>query len=291
MAGQSNQTVHVTYPLSHGAISPGEGFTRMTMPLNPAGYPEGVHTGGLFLSPDGLSVWKPLDCLPYQNCECRVPTAEADVLEQLAGQPCFPRNWVTVLQRGREWLVRPRFKVYGQDLPMESLTHAQVLLIEQAVRTLNECHWEISDDLVVAQGEDGEPFLLDLSNAHHRGTPNQAWPADDTARVWAFMQRAGQADLASLRSQGQSVYHAAPSGSRSRHPHIYVADQPLSDEALLDLCQLASTVRGRRRTDGLDDLEQPSGTLPFLQTHALLPEAVQAAFRLEWAYSPLQYQP
>jgi len=51
------------------------------MPLNPAGYPEGQHTGGPFLSPNGLTMWKPLDCLPYANCECRVPTAEAIVLE------------------------------------------------------------------------------------------------------------------------------------------------------------------------------------------------------------------
>jgi len=145
--------------------------------------------------------------------------------------------------------------------------------------------------LLVAQGEDGEPFLLDLSNAHHRGTPNQAWPADDTSRVWAFMKQAGQEPLAALRSLGQSVYHAAPSGSRSRHPHVYLADQPLNDEALLDVSRLTSTVRHLPLTDGLDDLEPEVSTMTFLQTHALLPDAVQAAFGLEWAYSPLCYQP
>ena len=55
----------ITYPLSLGDVTPGDGFTRMEMPLTPKGYPEGIHTGGPFLSPDELTVWKPLDCRPY----------------------------------------------------------------------------------------------------------------------------------------------------------------------------------------------------------------------------------
>src|SRR5579883_691586 len=188
-------TTHTTYPLSLGAVSPGEGFTRMTMPLSPSGYPEGQHTGGPFLAPDGLTVWKPLDCLTYPNSECRHPTAEAVVLELVAGQPCFPRNWQTCVQNGRQWLVRPRLKVYGQDLDITLLDRELVRCIELAVRALNESHWQICDDLVIAQDIDGQPFILDLSNVQFMGRPDQAWEADDASRVLELMTQAGHGDL------------------------------------------------------------------------------------------------
>lgn len=282
---------HTTYPLSLGDITPGEGFTRMAMPLTPKGYPEGIHTGGPFLSPDGLTVWKPLDCRPYQNCECRVPTNEAVVLELMSGQPCFPRHWQTITQNGRQWLIRPRVKVYGQDLPIEALDRTQILTIEQAVRTLNESHWQVSDDLVIAQDTDGQPFILDLSNAQFMGT-GTAWPADDTDRVIELMERAEHYELVTHRKLGRSVYHAAPSGSRSRHPHVYLATTPLTDLEVVELGRITSVVRGQRRAAaGSDSFTRQAATMPFIQTQERLSEAVEQRYGLTWAYSPLQYQP
>lgn len=280
-----------TYPLSFGDITPGDGFTRMAMPLSPKGYPEGIHTGAPFLAPDGLTVWKPLDCKPYQNCECRVPTDEAVVLELVAGQPCFPRNWQTCTQNGRQWLVRPRVNVYGQDLEITLLGREQVLAIEQAVRTLNEAHWQVGDDLVIAQDVDGQPFILDLSNAQFMGA-GKAWPADDTNRMVELMERAEYFDLVTLRQLGRSVYHAAPTGSRLRHPHVYLASTPLTDLELVELGRITSVVRSQRRAAaGPDSFARQASTMPFIQTFTPLNEAIKAQYGLTWAYSPLQYQP
>ena len=63
-------------------LSPGEEFKRMEIPSN-----EGIHTGGVWESADGLEVWKPLDGRSnWVSIKGRIPTREGMVLESMAGK-------------------------------------------------------------------------------------------------------------------------------------------------------------------------------------------------------------
>jgi hypothetical protein len=64
-----------TLPLSIRDVAPGPDFTRLTG-TRPDGLPDGVHTGGAWLSPDGREVWKPLDARPYANADGHIPASE-----------------------------------------------------------------------------------------------------------------------------------------------------------------------------------------------------------------------
>jgi len=79
-------------PIEIRNVPPGPGFTRLDGKTN-GDLPEGVHTGGVWVSPDGAEYWKPLDGRPWVNADYHVPTREAECLEMMAREPAFPRNW------------------------------------------------------------------------------------------------------------------------------------------------------------------------------------------------------
>lgn len=194
----------LNYPLEWINHNPGVGFTRLSMPEG-----EGIHTGGLFLSPQG-EVWKPLDALPYQNASMRVSTREAEALEMMAGQPGFPHNWRVEMVKERRYLVRPFCKVLGQSIPKQDVTLAQVLAIEQSVRSLNQRLWEVHDSITVAvDPQSGKPFILDLSAAQPYGDKHSSsmFKADDTAMMMRFLADMGFTELVELRKQAQSLLH------------------------------------------------------------------------------------
>ena len=96
-------TNYKEYPLSIRDVSPSPGAVRLTG-TRQDGLPDGMHTGGAWLC--GEEVWKSLDGRPYANAECHYSTLEADVLEEMADKPLFPRNWRIEEANGRRFLVR-----------------------------------------------------------------------------------------------------------------------------------------------------------------------------------------
>jgi len=166
------------------------------------GLPDGVHTGGAWLY-EGL-VYKPLDGRPFANCEYHYPTQEAECLELMAGHPGFPRNWHVEERNGRRWLVRKKAFVVTKP---RTLRLDELLLVERAVRDLNQHQWEVGDALSLAYDADTyELFILDLSCAHpQKGTG--AFAADENWRMLKLFKEAGYERLAAMREHGQHVFH------------------------------------------------------------------------------------
>ena len=194
----------LNYPHDWIKRPPGAEFTKLSVPAN-----EGIHTGGLFLSPLN-EVWKPLDALPYPNAPMRVSTREAEILEMMAGQPGFPRNWRVETVNERRYLVRPFCQVLGQSIPRGDVTLDQVLAIEQAVRSLNQKMWEVHDSITAAiDPQSQEIFILDLSAAQPYGNEDSPsmFKADDTSVMMKFLGDMGFTDLVKLRKQARSLLH------------------------------------------------------------------------------------
>ena len=215
-----------TLPLAIRDVAPGPGFTRLTG-VRPDGLPDGVHTGGAWLSPDGKEVWKPLDGRPYANSTVHIPTKEAQCLEAMAGEPAFPRNWrveeagaVTVdgdgvtytrwwLVRDKAWVAHPRKSVHGPA----RLHLEDVLTVERGLRRLNECGWEINDALQVAFDLQGRVFIVDLS---------VAWPyarPDDEEWFLRWAEAMGFQRLVDLRRNGSRVCSLARICTEGQPPH------------------------------------------------------------------------
>jgi len=116
-------------------ITPGEGFTKLEV-KNHDNRPEGLHTGGVYLSPDKSEIWKPLDGGNVWDGP-HYATLEAECLEEMAGEPAFPRNWRVEEQNGRRWLVRRRAVVFGQDVALSYLNLQDVLRVERGLKALN----------------------------------------------------------------------------------------------------------------------------------------------------------
>lgn len=192
-------------PLELGDVAPGPDFTKMEMGRGINGVPEGVHTGGPWLSADGKEVWKPLDAKPYPNATGRYPTNEDVCLEAMAGRPGFPVNWRVEERNGRRWLVRPLCWLWPQERQLRSRLEV-VLLIEQAVFDLNAAGWEAfgSDLPQAAIDPAGNWFVLDLSAAFRPPTWRQDWHGD-RAQVWRWIEAVGYGDLANLRRRGMNV--------------------------------------------------------------------------------------
>jgi hypothetical protein len=262
-------------PLDLISVSPGEGFTYLPLPEL-----EGIHTGGLWRSPDGEQVWKPLDARPYPNSDCRVPTLEADCLSQMKGQPGFIENWSIQQANGRWWIVRPYCKVVGQTFPVEHVTQVMIDQVEIAVRMLNAHHWEAlqCDDLTVAIDPQTQlPFLLDLSNAHPK-TPQGNWKADDSNSLYKWMRSIEWGRIAELRQHGQSLLHSKEWLNLTRfneqyelHKHVYRLEQIIT-----------VSIEGMF----VSYKDQTWWVLPF----CLTPEQCDQ-YRTEWAWSPVPYQP
>ena len=169
-----------TLPIEIRDVAPGSGFTRLDGKTND-GLPDGVHTGGVWVSPDGAEYWKPLDGRPWANADYHVSTREAECLDVMAGEPAFPRNWrveeagmVTVddathtrcwLVRGKAWVVPDDWPACRQTGPADALRLEHVLEVERGLRLLNARGWTVGDSLKVAFDREGRPFILDLSCA------------------------------------------------------------------------------------------------------------------------------
>ena len=274
-------------PLEVADRTPGDGFTKLPIPDG-----EGLHTGGPFLSPDGLEVWKPLDGISnIISLIGRIPTQEAIVLEQMADQPGFPRNWRVELENDRLWLVRSRCKVLGQDLPIDSLTPDQVLSVEQAVRSLNAQYWEINDRITVAiDPSTHQPFILDLSAAQPMGeAPNSVCKANDQTGIDIWLKEIGATELMSLRHQARNLLISLEwmeSEYDETHRYVYrlkTDEQPDVIESAFEL----------RQNQSLAD--QVGGVAWLYQKHwwIVTPEPIgpdQAdLLGLEWGWSEIVY--
>ena len=181
-------------PLSIRDVKPFPEAVRLTGKRSD-GIPDGVHTGGAYLLDD--EVWKPLDGRPFQNADYHLPTLEAQALELMADEVCFPRNWHVESRNGREWLVRRRAHLLNpKDLSDRDIFHT-----EQGVRLMNKRGWEIGDDLSLAyDGETYQLFIVDLSCAHPQ-EGKHAYAADEYRRVLKLFRAAGYDFLASTRER------------------------------------------------------------------------------------------
>jgi len=199
----------ITFPLELGKVKPGPGFKWMGHTMRVDGLPDGMHTGGVYLSPDETQVWKPLDALPCPNADYRAPTDEAECLYQMSGTPGFLNNqqWQVVELNDRRWLVMPRLRFWAQDqgvLKPPTLEH--LLLIERAVLALNAAGWEYNDSPQLAYTPAGEPVLMDFSIAHKPDKWRKGWHGDQYRmnRWWEAMEHP---EIAALRSRGMEVLH------------------------------------------------------------------------------------
>ena len=264
-------------PISIHDIAPTPNAVRLNGE-RPDGLPDGTHTGGAWLTPDGL-VYKPLDGRPFPNCEHHYPTQEDKCLEFMAGRPFFPRNWRVETLNDRRFLVRRKAFVYGSDdLPLkEARKHA--LGLEQAVRELNARHWEVGDALSLALDPDSyEPFILDLSTAHEqRGVGcNQA---DEEYRILKFFEQVGLLTLKRLRERACHVLSTQNLAEDFRgFRYVYASFyRPISLMwATLPNCKLVHE----------DHANWPEAVPhTWVITQAPLPEPLP--YELEWGWSPI----
>ena len=188
-------------PRSIRNVSPGDGFTRIEQ-QRPDGLPDGVHTGGCWLSPDGAEVWKPLDGGNAHDGP-HYPTLEAECLEEMAGEPGFPPNWLVREQNGRRWLVRDKALVAGQDFPISELGYEVGEQVELILRALNAKGWELGDAISLAYDRDHGYFILDLSCAARTYSVNSMW--DDEGRLWKWWEDNGWTGLLHIRQKGRHV--------------------------------------------------------------------------------------
>lgn len=222
------------WPRAIRNVSPGEGFTRIhTTGLD--GLPEGAHTGGVWLSPDGKEVWKPLDGGNAHDGD-HESTLEDVCLGVMVGEVGFPHNWRvevgapfyapgplsvpkewknckdTGWQLGdkhcyyRRWLVRPCCLVVGSDMPFSELESETWETVEAAVRALNARGWELGDSLALAYDKNvphNPYFILDLSCAHPTYYENSAW--DDEWRFNTWLTQAGYDDVRKFREAGKRL--------------------------------------------------------------------------------------
>jgi len=293
-------------PLAIRGVSPGPGFTRLSS-LNYKGLPDGVHTGGAWLSPDGQEVWKPLDCRPWLNAEHHVPTRELECLELMAGQPAFPRNW-RVEEAGeieadgkahcRRWLVREKawIPTVAESIHDPArMTHEQVLAVEQGVRALNERGWEVGDSLMVGVDRRARPFIVDLSNAY----PSRRLPGDgEEKRILEWFEWMGWRCLARLRRNAKHVYkHGACSllDPDLTWPRTTAENGDLVPDRAF--CHVYAALH--QRLDFLEDIgahyvrdadRVETGVSKWVITRERLSSEQEAKYHLTWAWSPIPLQ-
>ncbi len=259
------------YPLSIRDIAPTANAIRLTG-TRIDGLPDGYHTGGAWLVGD--EVWKPLDGRPYANCPNHYSTLEDIALEEMADQPCFPRNWRVEECNGRRFLVRPKAIV----ITPKELLPSQALKIEQAVRSLNRAGWEIGDAISLGLCPVARQyFIMDLSNAH------RMIRADDQWRIEALFKDADLDHLAHLRRNahealcGLEFAGNIPAG----YGHIYASfSRPLNDWAYIpDAVYLYPS-------------ERPNKGAGIPHTWVVTSESLGAGilqrYELHWGWSPIR---
>jgi hypothetical protein len=186
---------------------PTDGFTRIAPGVKQYGVPDGSHTGGVYLSPDGKEVWKPLVGLwPRVTAQGHVylaaPTEEVECLEAAAGLRSFPRIWRVEEAAGKRWIVRPRaIPIKTPQEAREHLSLDHIYQVEADIYALNKRGWAIYDGITVAVWR-GQRFVLDLSNAH---TCKMGW-SDDKDHVMRWLVRCvGIPWLTYLRQEGRQL--------------------------------------------------------------------------------------
>jgi hypothetical protein len=268
------------------------GWTKVECGVGLSGLPEGIHTGGPWLSPDGLEVWKPCDGRPFANSDGHYPTDELTALAALSGKPGFPQNWraVTCTNDGleRTWIVRKKAPVLGQDWPKRSVRLEQVLRVEQAVRSMNEAWWELGDGISVALDPDTyEPYLLDLSCAMHRPGAQGCYKPDDWWQLEAWLKWLGMDRLVNLRNEARSFLYPGIIARKERQNwpgdewiHVYASrNRPMS--AVWARIEDAHYI---------DSDYAETGVWTWAVTPEPVPDDKVFSYELTWAWSPLDYE-
>jgi len=274
-------------PLEVGNRTPGAKFTKLPIPCN-----EGTHTGGPYLSPNGLEVWKPLDGISHLTTVIgRIPTQEAIVLEYMADKPGFPRNWRVELANDRLWLVRAKCGVVGQDLPVTSLSLSQILYIEQAVRLLNANHWEVNDRLSIAiDPSTNTPFILDLSAACQVGVHPESRQANDCIWLAKWLETLEATSLIKLRCEAKQLLNSREwrdARYDSRYTWVYRLALPaLCSTAITDAKSWDQAMAAANHTEGM--IWNYKDHLWVIAPNAIDPDKVES-FNLEWGWSPIVY--
>lgn len=293
----------IEYPLAIRDVPPGSGFTRIVT-TRPDGIRDGVHTGGAWLSPDGMKVWKPLDGRPWLNSQCHVPTRELECLEMMGDAPGFPRNW-TVQEAGevqeagqlyrRRWLVRDRAWIVSARTSEHTparLPLDYVLSIERGLRLLSSLGWEVNDLLQVGvDRRGGRPFIVDLSNA---APTRQETAFTEEEQLYRWFEQMGYSCLVRLRRAGHAVFRGAwrlvdpdptwprPAGGTNGRPdlsfqHVYAASRILSPQAQLSDCHIKNVVDG----------SAPSWVKQWVVTRHPLEHQALVDLGLVWAWAPV----
>ena len=269
-----NELSPARLPLLVRGIAPGEGFTAMGLPAG-----EGQHTGGVYLSPDGEDVWKPLDGCPAPGAGFHLATHEETVLRLMAGVVGFPENWRVEEAGGRRWLVRKLAYPVPEVYEREQVALDAVLQVEQAVRALNSKHWGLGSALRVAvDGDTYEPFLLGLATAQ------QVRGADDAPRFerWAS-DVAGYESLVLYRRAARTVVEtpdwlARPYGSS--HRWVYGSEyRPIN-----------STWASIPDAVYVDSSWGATGVWTWVVVPGPLAPELADGYQLRWGYGPVQYE-
>lgn len=285
-------------PMELANVSPGPDFAKLELGKRPDGLPDGVHCGGVWLSPDESEVWKPLDCRPHPGATERYPTDEAECLAEMTGKPGFPANWRIEEQNGRRWLVRPKCYLWPQDKEW-MLRDPPYQLIEDALFALNEAGWEYNDFPQLAYDPTiQEWFLLDCSAAFKPDTWNTNWHGDrGNANRW--LEQMGQKRTLALRQRGYHIYHAVqlpemnlqteepyrvldafyPLDAETRRKYVYVyasCNRPMS--------YLWARIDGARYLDA--DTSQPGHVHTWVVADHLLDDETVRRYELTFAYRP-----
>lgn len=286
------------YPLELGDISPGTDFTRMEPGKRADGLPDGLHTGGTWLSPDN-EVWKPLDAKPYPNAERRRETDEARCLSEMTGAPGHPDNWRVEECNGRQWLVRPFCYLWPQnrDKLIKPKLHV-FLMVEQAIFEMNARGWEYSDLPQLAYDPNRhEWFLLDHSAAFKPETWQHNYYGD-REQVLRWFDLMGLEHIAELRRRGHHVHHAIqlpdfndpaqepynvldafyPAGEDRRRQHVYLYISAL--RPLGSWCK----INGSKFLRG--DLSKTPHVHTWVASAHLLDQEVLDSYELTFAYRP-----
>ena len=273
--------LQASLPLLLRSMAPGEGFTRMEMPTS-----EGQHTGGVYLSPDGQEVWKPLDGRPEPGASFHLATHEEVVLALMAGRTGFPKNWRVEEANGRRWLVRklayPVPEVYERIM----LTLDVVLQVEQAVRALNGKKWVLGSDLRVAIDADTyEPFLLGLATVQPGKGPEASLlrQANDSTLFerWAS-EVAGYGALVLYRRAARGVVRSAdwlegPYGQS--HRWVYASERRPIDSSWADIPGAVYVPSSWEAT----------GVWTWVVVPGPLGDDLADRYQLRWGYGPIQY--
>jgi len=256
--------------------------TRLTG-YRPDGLPDGVHTGGAWLTPEG-EVWKALDGRPYANCEFHYPTKEADILEAFKGRPLFPHNWRIEEANGRKWIVRKKAYIYGKDerLPYANLTLDKVLEVEQVIRQVNQQGWEINDPILLALDPDTyDIFIYDLSSAM---LIKPAHMANEEWRITKFFKLCGQTELVKFRKRAPQILSETRLLSNVElskdHRHIYASrNRPMSS--------IWATIPDAVYVDGVYSRDQ---VWTWVITPCPIDDNYIYQYELTWGWSPIHSQ-